>query len=106
MVRKLGRLELTFSGEDPGIAMDLRATKLRAGAYVVVFDLSTAWRGQGDVFFTIDGKTLPKGGRLAFEVLGKDQQRVRLELKTDKVLKQLRIDVTDAAGAAVIENLR
>ena len=107
MIRKPGLLDLTFTGADPGIAMDLRSKKdLPAGPYVVSFELSTDWKGTGEIFYTIDEKTLPGGERVEFEVTGEKAQKIRIELKTQKVLKQLRIDVSDGKGAAVIGNLK
>ncbi|MGY8643717.1 MAG: arylsulfatase [Verrucomicrobiales bacterium] len=107
MIRKPGLLDLTFTGADPGIAMDLRSKKnLPAGSYVVSFELSTDWKGTGEIFYTIDEKTLPGGERVEFEVTGEKAQKIRIELKTQKVLKQLRIDVSDGKGAAVIGNLK
>lgn len=109
IVQRPGALRLTFTGEDPGIAMDLRAVKgLPPGPYQVNFDLKTSVEGTGDIFFTTDGKTvLPKGENRQFPVKGTDAaQPVRVELKTDKRLYQLRIDVSDGEGSAEISNLR
>lgn len=107
MIRKPGSLDLTFTGEDPGIAMDLRSKKdLPAGPYVVSFELSTDWKGKGDIYYTIDEKNLPVGERVEFEITGEKAQKIRIELKTQKVMKQLRIDVSDGKGAALIGSLQ
>lgn len=109
LIQRPGVLLLTFTGEDPGIAMDLRAMKdMPPGPYEVSFDLRTSVAGIGDIFFTTDGKTvLPKGENKQFPVNGTDAaQPVRVELKTDKRLYQLRIDVSDGEGEAEIANLR
>ena len=105
---KKGRIELTFTGEDPGIAMDLRGDKaVPAGPYVVAFELKTTWKGMGDVFYTIDEKVLPKGERTPFQIIGGEAiQTVRIPLQTKEVLKQLRIDVADDAGSAVLGKLQ
>lgn len=89
--------------------MDLRGMKdMPAGPYQVSFELNTSARGTGDIFFTTDGKTvLPRGENKQFPVYGTDSpQPVRVELKTDKRLHQLRIDVSDGEGAAEIAKLR
>ncbi|MFK8114277.1 MAG: arylsulfatase [Rubripirellula sp.] len=108
LIRKPQLLELTFTGEDPGIAMDLRREKgFPTGPYFISFDLTTAWKGTGEVFFTMDETILPKGQRVEFEIAGSDSaQHIRLELVTKKVLRQLRIDVSDAAGTATIGKLQ
>ncbi|MEM7143489.1 MAG: arylsulfatase [Verrucomicrobiota bacterium] len=109
LVERPGVLLLTFTGDDPGIAMDLRSMKdMPAGPYQVSFDLKTDTAGTGDIFYTIDGKTvLPKGENRQFPVNGTDAaQAVRVDLKTDKQLHQLRIDVSDGEGAAEIANLQ
>ena len=62
----------------------------------------------GDIFFTDDNKTiLPKGELIEFGIDGSpDPQSVEVDLKTEKLLGQIRIDVADGTGAAKIENLR
>ncbi|MEO0448345.1 MAG: arylsulfatase, partial [Verrucomicrobiota bacterium] len=102
-------LQLTFTGDDPGIAMDLRGmSSMPSGPYQVSFDLTTDTNGTGDIFFTTDGKTvLPQGGKQTFLINGSDTaQSVLVDLETDKQLHQLRIDVSDGEGTAQIANLR
>jgi arylsulfatase A-like enzyme len=109
LVRQLGKLDLTFTGDDPGIAMDLRGNDtLPTGPYQLTFDLKTSLSGSGEVFFTVDEKTtLPKGQRIEFNVaLSQSAQRVQIKIDTPHRLRQLRIDVADGPGSAVIENLR
>ncbi len=109
LVQRPGVLILTFTGEDPGIAMDLRGIKMMStGPFQVCFDLKTTAAGTGEIFFTTDGKTvLPKGENLKFPIKGSDDaQAVRVDLSTDERLYQLRIDVSDGEGAAEIANLR
>ena len=107
--RKAGALHLTFTGEDPGIAMDFRGAPISpAGPYRLAFDLTTDWRGEGDVFFTTDKKAvLPKGENIPFPVTGGGEpQQIRLEIDTEGKLHQLRLDVADGPGTATLTNLR
>jgi arylsulfatase len=109
MVEKEGALILTFTGEDPGIAMDIREMKsLPPGPYVVAFDLKTAISGTGEIFYTTDAKTvLPNGSRIEFPVGGdQTEQAVVVKLSTDKRLQQIRIDVAEGKGTATIKGLR
>ncbi len=102
-------LQLTFTGEDPGIAIDFRAAPISpAGPYRLVFDLRTTWTGQGDIFFTTNKKAvLPKGENITFPIVGGNQsQQVRLDINTTEHLHQLRIDVADGPGDATLTNLR
>ncbi|MEM1297046.1 MAG: sulfatase/phosphatase domain-containing protein, partial [Verrucomicrobiota bacterium] len=106
--RAVGLLNLTFTGEDPGIAMDLRSQKsLSTGPYMITFDLTTSFQGTGDLFYTIDPKTtLPNGERIPFKITGtEDSQPIRIALKTAARLHQLRIDLADGEGEAKIANL-
>jgi arylsulfatase len=65
-------------------------------------------RGGGELFFTTDPKTtLPKGNRVSFDVAATgDWQKVDVELKTDKAIQQLRLDVSEGSGEASIRQLR
>ncbi|MCP4480915.1 MAG: arylsulfatase [Planctomycetaceae bacterium] len=103
-----GTLRLVFSGDDPGIAMDLRKKSLTPGPYRLAFDLKGGSQGGGELFFTTDLKTvLPKGNRIPFEVVADgDWQKVDIELKTDKAIQQLRLDVSEGSGEASIRQLR
>ena len=103
-----GTLQLIFSGDDPGIAMDLRKKALTPGPYRLAFDLKGGSRGGGELFFTTDPKTtLPKGNRVSFDVAATgDWQKVDVELKTDKAIQQLRLDVSEGSGEASIRQLR
>ena len=52
-------LLLTFTGEDPGIAMDPRGMKVMPrGLDRVRFDLEKDTEGTGDVFIATEGKTV------------------------------------------------
>lgn len=103
-----GILHLVFSGDDPGIAMDLRQKALASGPYRLAFDLKGGSQGGGELFFTTDPKTtLPKGNRVSFDVAATgDWQKVDIKLKTDKAIQQLRIDVSEDKGEASIRQLR
>lgn len=109
MTQKAGAMKLTFTGEDPGLAIDLRSLKnLPAGPYVLSFELTTSWKGSGDIFYTTEAKTiLPKGINLSFPVTGDNvAQEIRVELATTEKLHQLRLDVADGAGSATLKNFR
>lgn len=109
VARKDNTLVLTFTGEDPGIAMDLRTLKgLPNGPYHLTFDLLTETAGAGELFYTDDPITiLPKGSRLPFKVMSSSQfQEIDLKINTHKGLKQLRLDVSAGPGNAVIRSLR
>ena len=109
MTQKPGLLELTFHGEDPRLAMDLRNDKaLPVGPYVLAFKLNKAAGGGGEVFYTTDNKTvLPKRNRIDFPIDGSGgPQDVRIPIPTDQSLKQIRLDVSDGPGSASLRNLR
>ncbi|MCP4095573.1 MAG: hypothetical protein GY748_04945 [Planctomycetaceae bacterium] len=88
--------------------MDLRKKSLTPGPYRLAFDLKGGSQGGGELFFTTDLKTvLPKGNRIPFEVVADgDWQKVDIELKTDKAIQQLRLDVSEGSGEASIRQLR
>lgn len=101
-------LRLQFNGDDPGIAMDLRSKNLAAGPYKLTFRLRVdAGQAKGELFYTTDPRTtLPKGQRETFDVRTDGQwQQVTIELPTNKVLHQLRVDVSEGAGKATIADL-
>lgn len=101
--------QLTFTGDDPGIAIDFRNAPISpAGPYVLTFVLTTDWSGHGDIFFTTDkSAVLPRGENITFPVVGGRQpQEVCLEIDTAEQLYQLRIDVADGPGNATLRKLR
>ena len=100
-------LRLQFTGDDPGIAMDLRSRKLAAGPYRLTFRLTGGSKGGGELFYTTNpSTTLPKGERKSFELRADGQwQNVVLNLPTDKKLHQLRLDVSQGEGTATITDL-
>lgn len=102
-------LHLTFTGDDPGLAMDLRNhQELAPGPYQLVFDLITTLEGTGEVYFTTDPKSsLPNGTRLTFPVKNAPEpQKISIVIDTAKTLQQLRLDVAQGTGKATIKNLR
>ncbi|MEO1990908.1 MAG: arylsulfatase [Pirellulales bacterium] len=107
--RNANTLQLTFTGEDPGIAIDFRTAPISSsGPYYLTFDLTTDWKGQGDIFFTTDMRAvLPRGKNITFPIIGENQsQKIHLKINTDERLHQLRIDVADGPGTATMTNLR
>jgi len=100
-------LQLRFTGDDPGIAMDLRNQQLPAGPYKLTFRLKGGSPNGGEVFFTTDAKTiLPKGDHQTFTVKSDGQwHELSIELPTSKRIHQLRLDVCEAAGSATIADL-
>ncbi|MFC1763497.1 sulfatase-like hydrolase/transferase [Planctomycetota bacterium] len=102
-----GMLQLRFTGDDPGIAMDLRGRELPNGPYRLSFRLLDGTKGGGEMFYTVDPKTtLPKGKRVPFDVRSDGKwQQLALELPTDKRIYQLRIDVSPRPGKATIAEL-
>ena len=103
-----GNLQLVFSGEDPGIAIDLRRESLPPGPYRISFELNGGTTSGGELFFTTDQKTtLPKGQRIPFEVSANGKwQNIAIDLQTNKSIQQLRLDVSDGPGNASIRQFR
>ncbi len=101
-------LQLTFTGEDPGIAIDLRSDHLTEGPYHLSFKLKSAADAEGEFFYTTDAQTvLPKGHRIAFPVKSKDGwQTVEIPIPNSQRLDQIRIDVSDGPGTATIKELQ
>ncbi|MCZ6772503.1 MAG: arylsulfatase, partial [Proteobacteria bacterium] len=103
-----GVLQLRFTGDDPGIATDLRGRKLPAGPYRLRFRLLGGGRGGGEVFYTTEPKvTLPRGARIEFDIRADGQwQDVMIELPTEKSILLLRLDVSPGPGKATIADLQ
>jgi len=103
-----GMLQLQFTGDDPGIAMDLRRRELPNGPYCLTFRLLDGVKHGGEVFYTTDPKTtLPKGERLEFDILADGKwQPITVQLPTDKRIHQLRLDVSPGPGKATIADLK
>ncbi|MAI35639.1 MAG: arylsulfatase [Rhodopirellula sp.] len=103
-----GILNLVFTGEDPGIAMDLRRESLPPGPYQLSFELRGGTTNGGEFFFTTDETTtLPKGKHISFHVTANGTwQKIDIELETNKSIQQLRLDVSEGPGNASIRHLR
>ncbi|MDG1873259.1 MAG: arylsulfatase [Mariniblastus sp.] len=101
-------LHLKFSGDDPGLAMDLRTHQLAQGPYRLTFQLLSKTKVRGEVLYTTDPKkSLPKGTSVLFPVNGSDHwEAIQVELATEGKLKQLRLDVGDGPGEAKIKDLQ
>jgi arylsulfatase len=99
-----GQLQLEFTGDDPGIAVDLRGRELAKGPYRLVFRLLGGGKGGGEVFYTLDPTTtLPKGDQLEFDILADGKwQSIVVDLPTNDRIYQLRLDVSPGAGKATI----
>lgn len=102
------RLNLSFTGDDPGIAIDRIADLPVAGPYLLSMRVRSSAVGAGEVYFTTDSATsLPNGNRIDLDVKHNDAwQNLAVELKTDQMLCKLRIDVCDGPGKAMIEDLK
>jgi hypothetical protein len=89
--------------------MDIRRlNEFAIGPYYLSFDLTTETEGTGEIFFTTNQSTiLTKGKHLSFPTISSPKpQKIQVELKTKKRLYQLRLDVLDGPGEAVIQNLK
>ncbi|MGI9472705.1 MAG: arylsulfatase [Rubripirellula sp.] len=102
------QLNLTFSGEDPGIAMDLRRLELADGPYRLTFKLKSKANTTGEAFYTTDPETtLPRGISVKFPVRSDNEwQSINLPLETKERLFQLRLDIGDGPGEATIADLQ
>ena len=101
-------LRLTFTGEDPGIRMDLGRRELPPGPYELSFQLIGGSQDGGDIYFTTNRNvTLPKGNHVKFAVHADGMpQEVNIVLSTDQTIQQLRVDVSSGVGEATIMNLQ
>ena len=105
-------LRLQFTGDDPGIAMDLRNKQLPNGPYQITFRLKIDTKSnevsEGEVFYTTDTKTiLPKGNNIPFAVESSDAwHTVQIPIAKSNRLYQLRIDIGDGPGMATIADLQ
>lgn len=101
-------LHLQFTGDDPGIAMDLRTRALPSGPYTLSFRLRGNSSDGGDVFYTTNkSQSLPRGEHQTFAVSNDDQWHdLSIELSISERIYQLRLDVSDGAGAATISDLK
>jgi len=102
-----GELRLEFSGDDPGIAMDLRGRDMPVGPYRLTFRLQGGTKGGGELFYTTDLKTiLPKGERIEFSVDADGKWHdIDLRLPTKQRIYQLRLDVGEGVSKAIVSGL-
>ena len=100
-------INLVFSGEDPGIAMDLRSQQLPAGPYSIRFRLKQSGENRGEVFFTTTPKAiLPRGQRLEFAIENSSTwQVIEVPIDTKDRIYQVRIDLSDQIGKATLDQL-
>ena len=100
-------LQLTFTGDDPGIAIHLRGSQLPEGPYQIRFRLQQTGKITGDLFYTTnDQDTLPNGKRVQFAIQDtKDWQWIVVPIETKQTIHQLRIDVSDGIGNASMTDL-
>lgn len=107
-MKVVGRgLHLQFTGDDPGIAIDLRNKGLPAGPYKLTFKLTGGSSDGGEIFYTANPKTtLPRGTRIEFAIRADGQsQDISIDLATSGQLQQLRVDVSKGVGKATITDL-
>ncbi|MCO8122187.1 arylsulfatase [Stieleria sp. TO1_6] len=102
------QLNLTFSGDDPGLAFDRLPTTLPPGPYQLSFELNSDAVGNGEMYFTTSLQaSLPQGNRIPFAVKSNQQwNSYAVDLTTDKPLAKLRLDVSDGPGRATIRRLQ
>lgn len=103
-----GELRLKFSGDDPGIAMDLSGREIPPGPYLLKFRLQGGTKGGGELFYTIDPRTtLPKGERIAFEIDADGKWHdMELRLPAETRIYQLRLDVGNGISTANVSGLQ
>ena len=103
-----GELQMTFNGDDPGLAFDRLSETLASGPYSLSFELRSDATGGGSVHFVTDQQvTLPNGTEVKFEPLHDNQWHSHvILLDTDKVLQQLHLDVCSGVGEARVKDLR
>ena len=102
------QLVLTFSGDDPGIAIDHLPTDLPPGPYSLLFEVNSVAEGTGEVFFTTDAETqLPRGKRVELTISHDGKwHKHSVDLTTEKHVFKLRLDVSAGVGKARIRGLQ
>jgi len=101
-------MQLTFTGEDPGLAFDRLPRSIGTGPYQLRFRLASKAVGDGEIYFTTDPKTsLPKGHRIPFPVNRDGEMHdYAIVLDTHESISKLRLDVSEGQGTATIRDLR
>ena len=99
-------LQLRFTGDDPGIAID-RLGELPSGPYRLTFELLDSKGGDGELFVTTDPKTiLPKGKRIPFSFRPSQQwQPIAIEIPGSQRIHKLRLDISEGPGEAALRDL-
>lgn len=102
------QLKLTFTGPDSGIALNRMTKSQINGAYTLSMRIKSTGTGSGEIFFTTDPKTsLPNGQRIEMAIRHNDVwQDVAIPPNTNQRIHQLRIDISEGPGSAVIEDLQ
>ena len=100
------QLHVMVTGEDGGIAMD-QLPDLPPGPYLLRFEIQGNAGESGELYFTTRrGMKLPSGEHITFRIPKSDQkQAVKLELKTAKSMRALRLDPGNMPGSVILENL-
>lgn len=103
-----GELHLTFTGEDPGIAIDHLSNELKQGPYRLTFRLNSKAKCPGELFYTTKPELiLPLGEKIEFPVERIEQwQDIQIDIPTDRRIYKLRIDVSEGVGTAAIADLK
>jgi arylsulfatase A-like enzyme len=101
------RLQLEFTGNDSGIAIDRIGKLDSAGPYLLSFRLKAEAGKGGEVFFQTDpSKNLPRSSRIEFEIVPDGEWReLQIKLDTKETLLGLRLDGGDRPGNVVISDL-
>jgi len=101
-------LHLTFTGDDPGIAIDRLPENLPPGPYRLAFDLLSEAEGNGEVFYTTTpDQSLPKGQHIPIEIESDGRWHSHtISLGDTTKIYRLRLDVSEGKGLAQIRGLR
>lgn len=101
-------LHLTFTGDDPGIAIDHLPENIPPGPYRLAFDLLSEAEGNGEVFYTTTpDQSLPKGQHIPIEIESDGQWHSHtISLGGATKIYRLRLDVSEGKGLAQIRGLR
>ena len=102
-----GEIQLTCTGLDPGIAIDVIQQPIESGPYRLSFEVKSSGDTDGEVYFTVDMRTkLPQGDNVKFTVVNdKKWHPVTIDLNTQETIRALRLDVCGGIGNAAIRGL-
>ncbi len=101
------QLELTCTGDDPGIAINSIGRVLPPGPYMLSFRIRSNAGGKGEVYYTEDPNAkLPSGSVAKFRVQHNDEwQDITVRLDTQNQLHALRLDPCSQPGKVTISDL-